>query len=81
MRKVGNFEILSKMASENMDIMMCPDVLNMNYSKKTQGTKVEFGVPGNCIAGIFSGEKKAIMLMWDAEQFRALKARLEAEDE
>lgn len=79
-KKVGNFEILSRMASENKDIMMCPDVLNMNYVKKTQGTQVTFGVPGNVIGGIFSGEKKAILLMWDKKQFNELKALMESEE-
>jgi len=79
MRKVGNFEILGRMASENKDIMMCPDVLNMNYVKKAQGTHVTFGVPGNVIASIFGGEKQAILLMWDKKQFNELKAVMEAE--
>jgi hypothetical protein len=79
-RKVGNFEILGRMASENMDIAMFPDVANMNYSQKSKATKVEFGCPGNIIGGIFSGDKKAIMLMWDMKQFRELKAKMEAED-
>ncbi len=79
MRKVGNFEVLGRMASENMDIMMCPDNLNMSYSEKSKGTKVQFGAPGNIIAGIMSGDKKAVMLMWDMKQFRELKSRMESE--
>lgn len=78
-KKVGNFEVMSRMASENKDIMMCPDVLNMKYSENTKGTKVEFGVPGNVIAGVLSGDKKAVLLIWDMKQFRELKTAMEAE--
>ena len=79
-KKVSNFEVLGRMASENKDIMMAPDVTNMNYNQKMKGTVVSFGVPGNVIGGIFSGEKKAILLMWDMKQFNELKALMESEE-
>lgn len=81
MKKIGNFEILGRMAAENMDIAMAPDVLNMKYSDKTKGTKVEFGVPGNVIGKIFGGETRAVCLMWDMKQFNELKAKMEQEND
>lgn len=77
--KINSFDILKRMGEENKQIMLCPDVLNMNYSKKTNGTRVEVGVPGNVIAAIFGGEKKAVLLMWDVKEFNETKARMEHE--
>lgn len=77
--KVNSFDVLKRMGDENKKIMMCPDILNMKYSDKTKGTKVEVGVPGNVIADIFGGTKKAVLLIWDVKEFNELKALMEAE--
>lgn len=79
MTKVNSFDVLKRMGEENKQIMMCPDVLNMNYSQKTQGTRVEIGVPGNVINAIFGGTKKAVLLMWDVKEFDETKAAMETE--
>ena len=78
---INSFDVLKRMGDENKQIMICPDVLNMNYSQKTKGTKVEVGVPGNVIGDIFGGTKKAVLLMWDKKEFDELKAKMEAEQQ
>jgi hypothetical protein len=77
--KINIFDVLKRMGDENKQIMICPDVLNMKYSDKTKGTRVEVGVPGNVIADIFGGTKKAVLLMWDVQEFNELKALMEEE--
>jgi hypothetical protein len=77
---VSNFDVLKKMSLENKNITLCPDVLNMSYSKKSDGTRIEVGVPGNPIASIFNGKKKAVLLMWDVAEFDEAKSRLEELD-
>lgn len=80
-KKIGNLDVMKRMADENKSIMLCPDVLKMKYSKKSDGTRVEVGVPGNVIASIFNGEKMAVLLMWDVKQFNELKALMESESQ
>jgi hypothetical protein len=75
---VNNFDVLKRMGELNKKVMLCPDVLNMNYSNKTKGTRVEVGVPGNVISEIFSGEKKAVLLMWDVKEFNEIKSEMES---
>lgn len=78
---VNNFDVLKRMGAENKQVMLCPDVVNMTYSKKIRGTKVEVGVPGNVISDIFSGRKKAVLLMFDVKEFDEMKAQMVAETE
>lgn len=73
----SNFDILKRMSADNKTIMLCPDVLNMRYSDKTKGTRVEIGVPGNPIADILNGTKSAVLLIWDVGEFSAIKAEME----
>lgn len=78
--KVGYFDICKEMAKRNMDIRMSPleNVLNMRYSEKTKGTRVEIGVDGNVIAAIFNGKLVGGLLLCDKEQYFKLRDELEA---
>jgi hypothetical protein len=78
---VNNFDVLKRMSADNKSIMLCPDVLNMTYSKKVDGTQVTIGVPGNPIAALLQGEKNAVMLIWDVKEFNEVKAQIMAERE
>lgn len=78
MSNVSNFDVLKRMATDNKTIMLCPDVLNMKYSDKIKGTRVEIGVPGNPISAILNGEQKAVLLIYGIKQFNELKTEMEA---
>lgn len=77
--KANNFDVLRRMSEENKNIALCPDVLSMNYSAKSKGTRVEVGVPGNPIIDILRGKRRAVLLIWDIAEFDEMKARIEAE--
>lgn len=76
-KTLTDFQIMDKMASENMDISMCPDLISADKAK--QGGKLTFGVPSeafykviNSMAG--SGEKYYVVVyIINQKQFEQIK--------
>ena len=74
--KVDNFDVLKTMAARNMDIGLFTTCLGGQTVKA--GAEVKFGMPGEAFQKLVLGKKhKAVVLMWDTEQFDALKKELE----
>jgi hypothetical protein len=69
---VNNFDVLKRMASENKDIRVGTDVLNMKAVKA--GSQVTMGIAGNVLAPIMYGELCACLIIYDKKQFNQVKA-------
>lgn len=77
--KINNFDVLKRMADDNLKVQLCTMITDMNYSAKNGGTKVTVGVPGNVCFDIRDGKMNAMLLLVDVAQFTKLKAEMEAE--
>lgn len=76
--KINNFDVLKRMADENLNVQLCTMITDMNYSAKNGGTKVTVGVPGNVCFDIRYGKTNAMLLLVDVAQFTKLKAEMES---
>jgi hypothetical protein len=74
---VNNFDVLKRMAAENLDIRLGTDVLNMKTVKA--GTQITMGIGGNVLTPIFVGELNACLILFNKKQFNELKAKMESE--
>ena len=79
MSDVSNFDVLKRMAAENMSLQLCTTITQMNYSQKKGGTEVSVGVPGNICFEIESGRMVAVLLTWNKREFDELKKKMEEE--
>ena len=77
---VNNFDVLKRMSAENKKLWLAPTITDMQYNAN-RGTKVTFGIEGNVVFDIEQGKKKAVCLLWSVEEFEAMKAAMEAEQE
>ena len=75
---VSNFDVLKKMAADNLDIRITTDMLSAQLTK--QGTQVTFGVGGDVIASLMTDRLCCCLLLWDREQFDRVKKELEEHD-
>lgn len=73
---VNNFDVLKKMAADELDIRMAPDILRMQKVKA--GTQVTVGIPGNVCGQIMTGELVGCLLLWNKKQFDETKKALES---
>ena len=80
MSEINNFDVLKRMSAENKKLWLAPTILEMQYNAN-RGTKVTFGVEGNVVFDIEQGKKQAVCLLWSVEEFEAMKAQMEAEQE
>lgn len=80
MAKVNNFDVLKKMADENLDIRLAPSSDITNMKKVKAGTQITIGFAGDVITPIFLGQLVGCLLLYDKKQFDELKAKMEAED-
>jgi hypothetical protein len=72
---VNNFDVLKRMASENKDIRMGAEVLNMKAVKA--GSQITMGIAGNVLADLMFGKLKACLILFDTKQFDELKDLME----
>lgn len=79
MKTINNFDVLKRMAEENKSVQLCTTITQMNYSAKKGGTEVSVGVPGNVCFEIESGRKNCMLLLFDMQEFKSLKEKMEAE--
>lgn len=74
---INNFDVLKKMSADNLDIRAFPTVLDARMAGGSG--KVVIGVdPRTAFDLLADGRVGAILLVWSAEQFTAIKAELEA---
>lgn len=74
----NNFDILKRMSAENKRIMLGLDVLG---AKKTRaGTVVEIGIGGDWIGQIASGKVRAVLLLWDQDEYEATRLAIAGEE-
>ena len=76
MSEVSNFDVLKHMCAENKDIRLSSELLRMQKVKA--GTQVTIGVAGDVVGALFSGELVGCFLLYNKEQFKELKAKMEA---
>lgn len=76
--RVGNFDVLKRMAAENKNLQLCTTITKMNY-KSSLGTEVSVGVPGNICFDVSAGRTQAVLLVWDIEEFNEMKRLMESE--
>lgn len=75
---MNDFEVMSKMSQDGLDIMMCPDIITETKTAKGGG-KVTVGVPAevhHLIANqLFSGNATHYVALYivNKEQFDAIK--------
>lgn len=73
---VNNFDVLKRMSEQNKDIRMGPDLIDAQWSKR--GSRLTFGVPGNVLMDIESGKLRAVVLLWDVNQFDETKRAMQS---
>lgn len=74
MSDVNNFDVLKEMSTRNQRIFLGLDVLGVRKTKA--GTVVEVGIGGDFIGDIAAGRVAAVLLIWDREQYEAIRAEL-----
>ena len=75
--EVNNFDVLKRMAAENMDIRLGTDVVELKKVKS--GTKVTMGAAGDVVTPVFLGELVPCLLLYNKKQFDDLKAKMKSE--
>lgn len=76
-KTVNNFDVLKHMCADNLDIRLGTDVVNMLRVKA--GTQITMGIGGDQVASIYTGQTVACLILYNKEQFEAMKKKLEAE--
>lgn len=79
--RVSSFDILKRMSEDNLDIRLATseNIRNMNAVHKGKDTDITIGVSGNVIGAILNNELHVCLLIWNKEQYRATKAKIEQE--
>ena len=77
-QKVNTFDVLKVMSQRNMDIRLSTLDNIIEVRKVKAGTYVLIGVYGDIVGAIAAGRFCGGLLLADSEQFKAIKAELEA---
>lgn len=77
-QQVSNFDVIKAMCEENQDIRLAPmdNISKINFYAK-KGTEITIGFPGNLCFDLEAGKLGGGMFLWNLEQFKATKKRLE----
>ena len=80
--KISSFDVLKRMCEDNLDIRLATseNLRHMNAVHKGRDTDITIGVAGNVIGAIMNNELHLCLLIWNKEQYRATKAKIEKED-
>jgi hypothetical protein len=80
--KVNNFDVLKRMGERSLNIQLSPLDNITNLKKVKAGTQVTIGVAGDVVAAL-GLEHKFVggLILADKEQFNAVKAEMEKENE
>jgi hypothetical protein len=83
MSKPGHFDVCKVMSERNLDIRLAPldNITNMKTAHKGMDTDITIGFPGNIISSVLNGKFVGGLLLCDAEQYKQIKAELEANHE
>lgn len=81
--KISPFDVLKRMSKENLDIRLATseNLRGMNAVHKGLDTDITIGVAGNLIGQIMNNDLHRCLLIWDKEQYRATKAKIEKEND
>jgi hypothetical protein len=79
--KISSFDILKRMNQEDLDIRLSTseNLRHMNAVHKGKDTDITISVAGNVIGAVMNNELHLCLLVWNKEQFRATKAKIEVE--
>jgi hypothetical protein len=79
--KISSFDVLKRMSEDNLDIRLSTseNLRHMNAVHKGKDTDITIGVAGNVIGAVMTNELHLCLLVWNKEQYRATKAKIEAE--
>jgi len=79
--KISSFDVLKRMSADNLDIRLAAsdNLRSMNLVHKGKDTDITIGVAGNVIGAIATNELHICLLIWNKEQYRATKAKIEKE--
>jgi hypothetical protein len=71
---VNSFDVLKKMADDNLDIRLGVDVVQA--TKCRLGTQVTMGIAGDVVGSLVTGELIACLLLYNRKQFNETKEKL-----
>ena len=79
--KISSFDVLKRMSSDNLDIRLATseNLRNMTAVHKGEDTDITIGIAGNVISAVMNNELHLCLLLWNKEQYRATKAKIEHE--
>jgi hypothetical protein len=79
--KISSFDVLKRMSEDDLDIRLAAsdNLRSMNLVHKGKDTDITIGVTGNVIGAIITNELHICLLIWNKEQYRATKAKIEKE--
>ena len=79
--KISSFDVLKRMSEDDLDIRLAAsdNLRSMNLVHKGKDTDITIGVAGNVIGAIATNELHICLLIWNKEQYRATKAKIEEE--
>jgi hypothetical protein len=79
--KISSFDVLKRMSEDDLDIRLAAsdNLRRMNLVHKGKDTDITIGVAGNVIGAIATNELHICLLIWNKEQYRATKAKIEKE--
>jgi hypothetical protein len=75
MAEFSNFDVLKAMSLRNQDIRIGTDLLTIKKVKA--GSQITIGIAGDVVAPLFVGRLRACLVIFDVEQFDAIKAELQ----
>ena len=77
--KVSSFDVLKRMSIDNLDIRLATseNIRNMTAVHKGKDTDITIGVAGNVIGAVMNNELHLCLLIWNKEQYRATKEKME----
>jgi hypothetical protein len=80
--KINNFDVLKRMGERDLDIRMAPLDNITNLRKVKAGTQITIGFQGDVVAALGLEHKfVGALILADKEQFNAVKAEMEKENE
>ena len=79
--KISGFDVFKRMSEENLDIRLATseNLTKMNAVHKGKDTDITIGVAGNVIGAIMNNDLHLCLLIWNKEQYRTTKAKIEKE--
>lgn len=64
---INNFDVLKKMAADNLDIRLGVDVVELKKVKA--GTEVTVGIGGDVVGSVYTGDLSVCLILFNKKQF------------